>query len=174
MGAGAGGEGWEGRAGRALAFLLPCPGGGSRGQLCCRTVPGGHGQRDGDSAGERCGGPPGRASSRREGPWGAAPPPSASEINCAACGVAQSCPTLCDPVDLQPARLHCPWGFSRQEHWSGLLSPPPGDLPSRDRTQVSRIAGGSTREALRLIRGEFCRHREPSLGAGFPAGEPGT
>ena len=24
----------------------------------------------------------------------------------------------------------CPWGFSRQEHWSGLLCPPPGHLPN--------------------------------------------
>ena len=31
---------------------------------------------------------------------------------------------------LQPARLFCPWGFSRQEHWSGLPCPPPADLPS--------------------------------------------
>ena len=23
----------------------------------------------------------------------------------------------------------CPWGFSRQEYWSGLPWPPPGDLP---------------------------------------------
>ena len=30
---------------------------------------------------------------------------------------------------LQPARLLCPWGFSRQECWSGLPCPPPGDLP---------------------------------------------
>ena len=29
---------------------------------------------------------------------------------------------------LQPARLFCPWGFSRQEHRSGLPCPPPGDL----------------------------------------------
>ena len=28
------------------------------------------------------------------------------------------------------ARLLCPWGFSRQEYWSGLLWPPPGDLPN--------------------------------------------
>ena len=26
-------------------------------------------------------------------------------------------------------RLLCPWGCSRQKHWSGLLRPPPGDLP---------------------------------------------
>ena len=25
--------------------------------------------------------------------------------------------------------LLCPWGFSRQEYWSGLPCPPPGDLP---------------------------------------------
>ena len=33
------------------------------------------------------------------------------------------------PCGLQPARLLCPWGFSRQESWSGLPCPPPGDLP---------------------------------------------
>ena len=27
-------------------------------------------------------------------------------------------------------RLLCPWGFSRQEHWSGLPFPSPGDLPN--------------------------------------------
>ena len=31
---------------------------------------------------------------------------------------------------LQPARLLSPWGFSRQEYCSGLLCPPPGDLPN--------------------------------------------
>ena len=40
------------------------------------------------------------------------------------CLVAQSCPTLYNP------RLPCPWGFYRQEYWSGLLCPPPGDLPN--------------------------------------------
>ena len=38
--------------------------------------------------------------------------------------VAQSCLTLCDPL-----RLLCPWDFSRQEYWSGLPFPSPGDLP---------------------------------------------
>ena len=33
------------------------------------------------------------------------------------------------PHDLWPTRLLCPWEFSRQEHWSGLPCPPPGDLP---------------------------------------------
>ena len=46
------------------------------------------------------------------------------------CFTTQSCPTLCDPCGLLPARLLCPWGFSRQEYWSGLPCPPPGDLPN--------------------------------------------
>ena len=32
-------------------------------------------------------------------------------------------------------------GFSRQESWSGLPCPPPGDLPNRDQNQVCHIAG---------------------------------
>ena len=39
--------------------------------------------------------------------------------------VAQSCLTLCDPRDCSPLSM----GFSRQEYWSGLPFPPPGDLP---------------------------------------------
>ena len=31
---------------------------------------------------------------------------------------------------LQPARCLCPWRFSRQEYWSGLPCPAPGDLPN--------------------------------------------
>ena len=34
------------------------------------------------------------------------------------------------PHAQQPARLLCPWGFSRQEDWSGLPCPAPGDLPN--------------------------------------------
>ena len=34
------------------------------------------------------------------------------------------------PYGLQPARLLCLCGVSRQESWSGLLCPPPGDLPN--------------------------------------------
>ena len=32
------------------------------------------------------------------------------------------------PHGLKPARLLCPWGFFRQEYWSGWPCPPPGDL----------------------------------------------
>ena len=34
------------------------------------------------------------------------------------------------PHGLQPTRLLCPRGFSRQEYWSGLPCSPPGDLPN--------------------------------------------
>ena len=42
-----------------------------------------------------------------------------------------SCSVMSDslrPHGLQPARLLCPWGFSRQEYQSGLPYPSPGDL----------------------------------------------
>ena len=43
----------------------------------------------------------------------------------------QACPTLCDPRDWTVAR-QAPlfMGFSRQEFWSWLPCPPPGDLPN--------------------------------------------
>ena len=34
------------------------------------------------------------------------------------------------PHELQHTRLLCPWGFSRQEYWSGLPCTPSGDLPN--------------------------------------------
>ena len=41
----------------------------------------------------------------------------------------QSCLTLCDPMECthQPV---LPMEFSRQEYWSGLPFPSPGDLPN--------------------------------------------
>ena len=38
--------------------------------------------------------------------------------------VAQSCPTLCDPMDCSLPAPPC-MGFSRQEYWSGLPFPSP-------------------------------------------------
>ena len=43
--------------------------------------------------------------------------------------VAQSCPTLCDPMDCSLSGSPS-MGFSRQECWSGLPFPSPGDLPN--------------------------------------------
>ena len=42
---------------------------------------------------------------------------------------AQPCPTLWRSCGLPSARLLSPWDFPRQECWSGLPFPPPGDLP---------------------------------------------
>ena len=42
------------------------------------------------------------------------------------CVCAQSCLTLCDPMDgIPPGSM----GFFRQEYWSRLPFPPPGNLP---------------------------------------------
>ena len=40
----------------------------------------------------------------------------------------QSCPTLCDPWTVA-CQASLSMGFSRQEYWSGLPCPTPGDLP---------------------------------------------
>ena len=45
------------------------------------------------------------------------------------CLVTQSCLILW-PHGLKPTGLLCPWGFSRQEHRSGLPFPSSGDLPN--------------------------------------------
>ena len=42
---------------------------------------------------------------------------------------AQVCPTLCDPVDCSSLAL-LSVGFPRQDYWSGLPFPSPGDLPN--------------------------------------------
>ena len=55
---------------------------------------------------------------------------------CMRAGSLQSCPTLCDPMDLA-RQAPLSMGFSRQEYWSGLPCRPPGDLPD------PRIESGS-------------------------------
>ena len=53
-------------------------------------------------------------------------------INGCACVHAKSlqlCPTLCNPVNCSLPGSSV-YGFSRQEYWSGLPCPPPGDLPN--------------------------------------------
>ena len=48
-------------------------------------------------------------------------------LYCVLCLITQSCSTL---GNLEPTRLLCSWGFSKQEYWSGLPCPPPRDLPN--------------------------------------------
>ena len=45
------------------------------------------------------------------------------------CLATQSCQTLCDPLNCSLPGSSGSWGFSRQEYWSVLPWPPPGDLP---------------------------------------------
>ena len=44
--------------------------------------------------------------------------------------VAQSCPTFCDPMDSTLHQAPLSMRFSRQEYWSGLPFPSPGNLPN--------------------------------------------
>ena len=55
------------------------------------------------------------------------------------CLVAQWCPTLWALHELWPARLLCPWGFSRKESWSGSPCPPPVDFPNPGLLHSRRI-----------------------------------
>jgi len=43
---------------------------------------------------------------------------------------------------LEPSRLLCPWGFSRQEYWSGLPWSPPGNLPDPGIEPMSLMSPG--------------------------------
>ena len=69
--------------------------------------------------------------------------------------VTQLCLTLW-PHGLQPARLFCPWGFSRQRILEWIAMPSSRrSSQARDQTQVSCIAGGfftvwATREAYKV------------------------
>ena len=54
--------------------------------------------------------------------WGSIVSQSESEV-------AHSCPSLCDPMDCDLPGSSLSMGFSRQEYWSGLPFPSPGDLP---------------------------------------------
>ena len=54
------------------------------------------------------------------------------------CLVTESCPSLCDPMDDPSGH-----GFSRQEYWSGLPFPSPGDFPDPEIEPASpALAGG--------------------------------
>ena len=44
------------------------------------------------------------------------------------CSVVQLCLNLCSPMNCS-SQAPLSMGISRQEYWSGLPCPPPGDLP---------------------------------------------
>ena len=69
--------------------------------------------------------------------------------------------------------------FSRQEYWSGLLFPSPGNLPDpgRNQNQVSCIANGlfaslASRKALTSARPQLSPHAFPAAAAPQPWARP--
>ena len=54
---------------------------------------------------------------------------AASSILSEVSEIPQSCPTLCHPMDSSLHQAPPSMGFSRQEYWSGLPFPSPGNLP---------------------------------------------
>ena len=58
-----------------------------------------------------------------------------------ACVLVDSVMSLCDPVDCSPHQAPLSVGFSRQQYWSGLPCPSPGDWSwPRDQTHISCIS----------------------------------
>ena len=56
----------------------------------------------------------------------------------------------------QSTRLLCPWGFSRQEYWSGLPCPPPGNLPNPGiKPRFPKLQADSLLELYAFILFEF-------------------
>ena len=53
------------------------------------------------------------------------------------------CLTVCNPTDCSPPGS---MQFSRQEYWSGLPWPPPGDLPGPGTEPTSLTSPALTRE----------------------------
>ena len=56
-----------------------------------------------------------------------------------ACSAAQSCPTLCNPMDCKPTRLLCLWNFPGKNSGVAAISSSRESSPPRDRTHVSCI-----------------------------------
>ena len=86
---------------------------------------------------------------------------------CVCVKLLQLCPTHRNPMDCSlPGPLSV--GFSRQEHWSGLLCPAPGDLPGPGMEATSLVslalAGGFfTTSAPRLMGYRITIRLPPSL-----------
>ena len=71
----------------------------------------------------------------------------------------QSCLTLGDPMDSVARQAPLSMGFSRQEYWSGLPWPPPGDLPDSGIKLPSLQSPSSQADSLQLSHGEA--HEDP-------------
>ena len=56
---------------------------------------------------------------------------------CCCCLLTESCPTLLQPPRTSALQAPLSLGFPRQEYWSGLPFPPPGDIPDAGVEPVS-------------------------------------
>ena len=69
------------------------------------------------------------------------------------------------PRGLQPTRLLCPWGFSRQAYWSGLPCFPPGNLPNPGiKPKSPKLQVDSLLELYAFILSEFISMSRHYLG----------
>ena len=66
------------------------------------------------------------------------------------CSVAQSCLTLCDPMDCSPPGSSLSMEFSRQEYWSGLPFPPPGNISDPRIESASAATPASAADSILL------------------------
>ena len=62
----------------------------------------------------------------------------------------QSCPALCNPMNCSP-QAPLSMGFSRQEYWSGLPCPLPGDLLHPRIEPKSHVAPALWADSLPLV-----------------------
>ena len=65
-------------------------------------------------------------------------------VSVCVCVYAQSCSTPRDPMDCRNIQVPLSMEFSRQEYWSGLLLPTPGDPPDPGTEPTSLVSPGLT------------------------------
>ena len=59
-----------------------------------------------------------------------------------------SCSVVSNSMDFVACQAPHPWGFSRQEYWSGFPGPPSGDLPNPGIESASPLSPGLQADSL--------------------------
>ena len=75
---------------------------------------------------------------------------TACTFYCSCCLLAQSCPTLCDPMDIT-CQAPLSMGFSRQEYCSGLPFPFPGCMVLRGGKPRISLMGAVVKKILLIL-----------------------
>ena len=86
---------------------------------------------------------------------------TACTFYCSCCLLAQSCPTLCDPMDIT-CQAPLSMGFSRQEYCSGLPFPFPGCMVLRGGKPRISLMGAVVKKNLTHFKckAQFYIHRQ--------------